>query len=296
VWSGGERDGEGSDGLWWPPMRHDHLRIASSGKCGDPVNFAAWQLLLSMLCSLEEAGGSELAAAADALKAAAVPVVEEEPQGQPSAAPPPRPPPLPPISPDVEAGIVASQCSSERRAEVAAAGMGPLMDWGCEVESVSEEWLASAGLACSWQCQRQISLRACRWAFQVVPTPCAPHCFFRTLPTHCHAVPRLPPAAVQCPGEFVEHTGNYLRATPRFASLRAMLPCDLWSALRGRTLWLVGDSQALYFYKQMRCFLDPFLEPEPHRRRDVDAVDDATQQVRGCYWAGDEGTREGSLG
>jgi hypothetical protein len=93
----------------------------------------------------------------------------------------------------------------------------------------------------------------------------------------------------------VEHTGNYLRATPRFASLRAMLPCDLWSTLRGRTLWLVGDSQALYFYKQMRCFLDPFLEPEPHRRRDVDAVDDATQQVRGCYWAGDEGTREGSL-
>ena len=74
-------------------------------------------------------------------------------------------------------------------------------------------------------------------------------------------------------------TNDYLRATPRFATLRSMMPCDLWSAIRGRTLWLVGDSQAQNLYKQMRCFLDPFLDPEPHRRRDVAPVDDAAQQV-----------------
>ena len=34
------------------------------------------------------------------------------------------------------------------------------------------------------------------------------------------------------------------RKHPRFDSLLRMVPCDLWRALRGRTLWLVGDSQA----------------------------------------------------
>jgi hypothetical protein len=195
AWSGGDGSGEGEagDGLWWPPMRHDHLRIASSGKCGDPVDFAAWQLLLSMLCPPEEAAGSQLAATSDAIKAVAVPVLEEEPQGQPSAtSPPPRPPPLPPISPKVEAGIVASQCSAERRAEVAATGMGPLMDWGCEVESVSGAWLASAGL---WQLAMPATYQPARLA--------GGHCNTVQLPAHatislepfshnamlCHPVP-----------------------------------------------------------------------------------------------------------
>lgn len=31
-------------------MTYDHLRVPVNGMCGDPVNFAAWQLLLSMLC------------------------------------------------------------------------------------------------------------------------------------------------------------------------------------------------------------------------------------------------------
>lgn len=67
----------------------------------------------------------------------------------------------------------------------------------------------------------------------------------------------------QCSAAFINGTLARLRAAPRFASLLPMLPCDLWAALRGRTLWLAGDSQSQRMYRTVRCFLREFLEPTP---------------------------------
>ncbi|KAL4444045.1 hypothetical protein ABPG75_011782 [Micractinium tetrahymenae] len=47
AWAGGD----GAPFPAYPAMTYDHLRVPVNGMCGDPVNFAAWQLLLSMLCS-----------------------------------------------------------------------------------------------------------------------------------------------------------------------------------------------------------------------------------------------------
>lgn len=52
------------------------------------------------------------------------------------------------------------------------------------------------------------------------------------------------PAAPQCNLLFVLIQLRMLRQHSRFDSLLRMVPCDMWRALRGRTLWLVGDSQA----------------------------------------------------
>lgn len=46
AWAGGD----GAPLPAYPAMSYDHLRVPVNGMCGDPVNFAAWQLLLSMLC------------------------------------------------------------------------------------------------------------------------------------------------------------------------------------------------------------------------------------------------------
>ena len=54
------------------------------------------------------------------------------------------------------------------------------------------------------------------------------------------------------------------RSTPRYASLLTAVPCDTWRLLKGRTLWLVGDSQAQRFYRQMVCYLRPFALPKEH--------------------------------
>ena len=57
----GALDWNGGDGAAqpaYPPMRYDHLRVPISGRCPDPVNFAAWQLLLSMLCGGESGSGN----------------------------------------------------------------------------------------------------------------------------------------------------------------------------------------------------------------------------------------------
>jgi hypothetical protein len=72
----------------------------------------------------------------------------------------------------------------------------------------------------------------------------------------------------------VRRTINYLRLTPRFRSLLTLVPCDVWRAVRGRTIWLAGDSQSQRFYRQLRCFLGGFMEAEPHRRRDVRLTED----------------------
>ncbi|PSC74635.1 hypothetical protein C2E20_2257 [Micractinium conductrix] len=64
-----------------------------------------------------------------------------------------------------------------------------------------------------------------------------------------------------CGGAFVSSVIESVRATPRLDSLRAMVPCDLWTAIGNRTLWFFGDSQGQRFYRQARCFLRPFHDP-----------------------------------
>lgn len=75
--------------------------------------------------------------------------------------------------------------------------------------------------------------------------------------------PQTAYGVLQCSAAFINGTLARLRAAPRFASLLPMLPCDLWAALRGRTLWLAGDSQSQRMYRTVRCFLREFLEPTP---------------------------------
>eukprot|EP00951_Prasinocladus_malaysianus_P046557 scaffold646946_cov53-Prasinocladus_malaysianus.AAC.1 len=36
------------------------------------------------------------------------------------------------------------------------------------------------------------------------------------------------------------------------------IPCDVYRQIHGQTLWLVGDSQTLYWYKSLRCFMREF--------------------------------------
>lgn len=38
-------------------------------------------------------------------------------------------------------------------------------------------------------------------------------------------------------------------------SILAATPCDLWRFLRGRTLWIMGDSQSQDLFKALQCFL-----------------------------------------
>ncbi|KAL4444037.1 hypothetical protein ABPG75_011774 [Micractinium tetrahymenae] len=48
-----------------------------------------------------------------------------------------------------------------------------------------------------------------------------------------------------------------------------LTPCDLWRHIRGRTLFMMGDSMMLDFFKALRCFLFEFwpgLEDEPFTR------------------------------
>ncbi|KAL4448513.1 hypothetical protein ABPG75_005732 [Micractinium tetrahymenae] len=66
----------------------------------------------------------------------------------------------------------------------------------------------------------------------------------------------------QCSGKFVSDMVSRWRSMPeRYQSLLDMLPCDLFRQIRNRTLWIVGDSNAQRFYKQLFCFLSPFLWP-----------------------------------
>ncbi|KAI3432231.1 hypothetical protein D9Q98_003793 [Chlorella vulgaris] len=49
-------------------------------------------------------------------------------------------------------------------------------------------------------------------------------------------------------------------------------PCDLWPLLRGRTLFLLGDSQMLDFYKAVQCFLFEFWPCLEQRDLTADAA------------------------
>ncbi|KAL4450744.1 hypothetical protein ABPG77_001100 [Micractinium sp. CCAP 211/92] len=81
-----------------------------------------------------------------------------------------------------------------------------------------------------------------------------------------------------------------------------LTPCDLWAHLRGRTLWLLGDSMMLDFYKAAQCFLYEFWPSLQQRNTSTDAAlqDEASRLLRStcvdllegtriCYVRGDRG-------
>ncbi|KAK9816555.1 hypothetical protein WJX72_001866 [[Myrmecia] bisecta] len=51
-----------------------------------------------------------------------------------------------------------------------------------------------------------------------------------------------------------------------------MTPCDLWPYLRGRTTWIIGDSQALDFHIALECFMKEFWGLEETPMTDDQAV------------------------
>lgn len=79
-----------------------------------------------------------------------------------------------------------------------------------------------------------------------------------------HALAVCPHPLLQCSGDFVSKQLAWFQSAPRFQSLINAVPCDTWSVLRSRTLWLVGDSQAQRFYRQLVCYLRPFHLPKEH--------------------------------
>lgn len=81
-----------------------------------------------------------------------------------------------------------------------------------------------------------------------------------------------------------------------------LTPCDLWAHLRGRTLWLLGDSMMLDFYKAAQCFLYEFWPSLQQRNTSADAAlqeeasrlllstcVDLLEGTRICYLRGDRG-------
>ncbi|KAF6252526.1 hypothetical protein COO60DRAFT_1552723, partial [Scenedesmus sp. NREL 46B-D3] len=59
-----------------------------------------------------------------------------------------------------------------------------------------------------------------------------------------------------------QQTG-FVKSTLRLKQGPEMLqltPCDLWPHLRGRTLWVIGDSMAKDLYRALRCFLIEFQD------------------------------------
>ena len=105
---------------------------------------------------------------------------------------------------------------------------------------------------------------------------------------------------MQCDPAHVQRLNRMMHSTPRYQSALTMLPCDLYSAIQGRTLWVVGDSQQQLFYRQLRCFLGPILEPSPWRRRDVRMTDDPAHlkvgMQRGHVWPSMGACRRAWLG
>ncbi|KAL4433808.1 hypothetical protein ABPG75_000249 [Micractinium tetrahymenae] len=81
-----------------------------------------------------------------------------------------------------------------------------------------------------------------------------------------------------------------------------LTPCDLWHHLRGRTLWLLGDSMMLDFYKASQCFLFEFWPSLQQRNASTDAAlqeeasklllstcVDLLEGTHICYLRGDRG-------
>eukprot|EP00884_Botryococcus_braunii_P017736 jgi/Botrbrau1/4646/Bobra.33_2s0017.1 len=58
--------------------------------------------------------------------------------------------------------------------------------------------------------------------------------------------------------------GRAEAGAPGYAEMLSMTPCDLFPLFRGRTLWIIGDSQSLEFANALYCFLLEFHDGVVH--------------------------------
>lgn len=58
------------------------------------------------------------------------------------------------------------------------------------------------------------------------------------------------------------------------------VPCDLFRIIRGRSLWLMGDSQTHGFYKAMVCVMSTFNEPNMTADVPVTTAPDHVQRIK----------------
>ena len=60
----------------------------------------------------------------------------------------------------------------------------------------------------------------------------------------------------------------------KWDSILTATPCDLWRFIRGRTLWVMGDSQSLDLFKALQCFLHELAgrHPDPQAFLKHDSV------------------------
>ena len=60
-----------------------------------------------------------------------------------------------------------------------------------------------------------------------------------------------------------------------FAALLAASPCDLWPLIRGRTLWVIGDSHAYDLFHALGCFLAGLWDYDFDGRLPVEGEEEA---------------------
>lgn len=83
-----------------------------------------------------------------------------------------------------------------------------------------------------------------------------------------------------CPQDEQKHFWRYLvsraeAGAPGYEAMLTMTPCDIWPYLRGRTLWVAGDSISQEFMRALQCFMMEFWDMTVH-------------DIRGEYLAADE--------
>ena len=83
-----------------------------------------------------------------------------------------------------------------------------------------------------------------------------------------------------CPAHDQKHFWRYLvsraeAGAPGYEAMLTMTPCDIWPYLKGRTLWVAGDSISQEFMRGLQCFMMEFWDMTVH-------------DIRGEYLAADE--------
>ena len=72
-----------------------------------------------------------------------------------------------------------------------------------------------------------------------------------------------------CPKKDQQHFWRYLvsraeAGAPGYEAMLTMTPCDIWPYLKGRTLWVAGDSISQEFMRGLQCFMMEFWDMTVH--------------------------------
>ena len=95
-----------------------------------------------------------------------------------------------------------------------------------------------------------------------------------------------------CPKKAQQHFWDYLvsraeAGAPGYEAMLRMTPCDFWPYLRGRTMWVAGDSISQEFMRAFQCFMMEFWDMTVHDIRgeilDGPELDDMRDRVLGGW-------------